>query len=304
MIRRILGLAAALLLSGCGTPEQDTPPPSPLLYEIASADGVIEGWLLGTIHALPEGTDWQTEPISRAIGEADVLVVEVAQLGDSGAASKLFAERSGAKVPVDPGLRVPPAMRPALLDMMAEGGLDVASLRKLDTWALALVLAQGVRHGDPENGVDRAVIADFADRGASVTIKGTTFAPHEIIELEGLAFQFDLFDKLPEREQRDLLAAVVRDYQRWGDDPGHLTRTWLAGDAAALIDPEQSALLSDPELREALLTRRNAAWVEPIVGLLETERAVLVAVGAAHLPGSDGLAALLEGYGYTVRPIR
>ena len=304
MIRHILGLAAALLLSGCGAPEQEAPPPSPLLYEIASADGVIEGWLLGTIHALPDGTEWRTEPISEVIGEADVLVVEVAQLGDSGAASKLFAERSNADAPVDPVLRVPPARRSALLDMMADGGLDAAALRRLDTWAVALVLAQSVRHGEADNGVDRALIAEFADRGASVTHKGTTFAPSEIIELEGLAFQFDLFDKLPEREQRDLLAAVVRDHQRWRDNPGHLTRKWLAGDAEALIDPEQSSLLADAELREALLTRRNAAWVEPIVGLLEEERGVLVAVGAAHLPGPDGLAALLEGYGYTVRPIR
>lgn len=304
MIRHILGLAAALLLSGCGTPEQDTPPPSPLLYEIASADGVIEGWLLGTIHALPDGTQWQTEPIRKAIGEADVLVVEVAQLGDSSAASKLFAARSGAKVPVDPAQRVPPAQRPALLDMMADGGLDAADLRALDTWAVALVLAQGVRHGEPDNGVDRALIADFANRGASVTHKGTTFAPREIIELEGLAFQFDLFDSLPEREQRDLLAAVVRDHQRWGDDPGHLTRKWLAGDAEALIDAGQSSLLADPELREVLLTRRNAAWADKIDHLLAGERGILVAVGAAHLPGPDGLAARLEQFGYTVRPVR
>lgn len=290
MIRHILGLAAALLLSGCGTPEQDTPPPSPLLYEIASSDGVIEGWLFGTIHTLPDGTEWQTGPIREAIGEADVLVVEVAQLGDSSAASKLFAARSGAKVPVDPAQRVPPAQRSALLDMMADGGLDAADLRALDTWAVALVLAQGVRHGEPDNGVDRALIAAFADK--------------QVFELEGLAFQFDLFDSLPEREQRDLLAAVVRDHQRWGDDPGHLTRKWLAGDAEALIDAGQSSLLADPELREVLLTRRNAAWAEKIDHLLAGERSVLVAVGAAHLPGPDGLAALLEGYGYTVRPVR
>lgn len=291
MIRLALGLAAALLLSGCGAPEPEAPPPSPLFYEVASADGqIIEGWLLGTIHALPDGTEWESAPIREAIGQAEVLVVEVAELGDPGAASELFADRSAATAPVDLAVRVPPALRPAMMDMLADGGLNAASLRGLDTWAAALVLAQGVRHGEPDNGVDRALIADFADR--------------QVIELEGLAFQFDLFDKLPEPDQRDLLAAVVRDHQRWGDDPGHLTRTWLAGDAAALIDPEQSSLLADAELREALLTRRNAAWVEPIVGLLEEERAVLVAVGAAHLPGPDGLAALLEGYGYTVRPIR
>ncbi len=284
-------LTAALLLSGCGEPAQDVPPPTPLFYEVASADGtVVEGWLLGTIHALPDGTEWETAPISEAIGQADVLVVEVAGLGDAGAAARMFAARSAADTPADVAVRLEPALRPALADLLDDSGQDPAALRELDTWAAALTLAQGVRHGDPANGVDRAVIAAFAGR--------------QVIELEGLAFQFDLFDKLPEREQRDLLAAVVRDHQRWGDDPGHLTRTWLAGDGAALADPGQSALLADAELREALLTRRNAAWADRIDGLLAGERSVLVAVGAAHLPGPEGLAALLEQYGYTVRPIR
>lgn len=288
--------AALLLLSGCGEPAQDAvtgsrAPPSPLFYEVASADGsVIEGWLLGTIHALPDGTAWETAPIAEAIAQAEVLVVEVAQLGDGRTAAALFKKRSAADEPGDLALRLEPALRPALAELLADSGESPAALRDLDTWAAVLTLAQGVRHGDPANGVDRALIAAFADK--------------DVIELEGLAFQFDLFDTLPEREQRDLLAALVRDHQRWSDDPGHVTRKWLAGDATALADPGQSALLADPELREALLTRRNAAWAGRIDGLLAGERSVLVAVGAAHLPGPDGLAAILARYGYTVRPVR
>ncbi|MFN9631956.1 MAG: hypothetical protein ACK554_00350, partial [Erythrobacteraceae bacterium] len=43
------------------------PPPSPLLYESASADGAVEGWMLDTIHALPPGTKWRTPEIARVI---------------------------------------------------------------------------------------------------------------------------------------------------------------------------------------------------------------------------------------------
>lgn len=291
MIWRFLGLAAAaLLLSGCGPAPAETPPPSPLLYEIASAEGQTEGWLLGTIHALPDGTEWRTPAIDRAIDEADVLVVEVADLDDRAAASALFRARAANPGGSDITARVPAADRAALLTLAEKGGIDPADLRPTDTWAAALLLAAGVRHGDSDNGVDKAVLARFSGR--------------PVVELEGVARQLDLFDALPEREQRDLLVATVRDHQRWGDDPGHLTRAWLAGDIDRVIDPTQSTLLADPELREMLLEARNRAWVARLDTVLQDEPQVLIAVGAGHVPGDQGLVALLGLRGYTLRPVR
>lgn len=278
--------AALLLLSGCGEPERDSPPPSPAIYELSSADGAVEGWLLGTIHALPDGTQWQTPAIRSAVAAASGLVVEVADLDDR-PVQRRFAELAAA-----PGLppieqRLAADARPALAVMVSDGGIDPGDLQRLETWAVALALAQAVRHGDSANGVDRAVIAAFAGR--------------PVRELEGAEFQLDLFDTLPEDEQRDLLASVVHDYQRWGSNPARLAQGWLAGDIERLADPAQSALLADPELRDILLTRRNAAWAPRIAALLRREPPLLIAVGAGHIGGAEGLAALLAAQGYTVR---
>lgn len=286
----ILALPAAIALAGCGQQPAETPPPSPLVYEIASADGVIEGWLFGTIHALPDDVGWRTPAIDRAIDEADVLVVEVADLDDRAAASALFSERAANPGGQDLAGRIPASDRPALVALANDGGVDLDDLRATDTWAAALLLAAGVRHGDSDNGVDKAILARFSGR--------------PVMELEGIAAQLDLFDALPENEQRDLLVATVRDHQRWGDDPGHLTRAWLAGNIEQAIDPRQSALLADPELRDMLLVRRNRAWAPRIDALLQDDPQVLIAVGAGHVPGSDGLAALLQQRGYTLRAVR
>lgn len=289
-LRLAFGLVAALLLTACGKPDPDAPPPSPILYELASADGSVEGWLFGTIHALPDGTKWQTPAIERAIAGADLLVVEIADLDDRAGATALFNARAAAHG--QPGIleRVPGELRPALAGLVDRSGLSYDDLGRVDTWAAALMLAQTVRHGDSRNGVDRALVRAFKGR--------------EVIELEGMAEQFAMFDDLPEREQRDMLAAVVRDQQRARDDPGRLTRAWLAGDIDRLIDPANSALLADPELRHVLLTRRNAEWAPFLARLLRREQRVLVAVGAGHLPGPDGLAALLDAEGFTVRAVR
>jgi uncharacterized protein YbaP (TraB family) len=53
---------------------------------------------------------------------------------------------------------------------------------------------------------------------------------------------------------------------------------------------------------EALLTRRNHAWMELLKPWMR-EKPLFVAVGALHLPGAEGLIELLRRAGYTVKPI-
>ena len=97
----ILGLLACLV-AACGQPDdhknKSREPANPLLWEIARADqpgpdpqaGEAMGWLLGTIHALPDDAQWRTRSTDRAIAEADVLAVEIADLGDGGGVSSAF----------------------------------------------------------------------------------------------------------------------------------------------------------------------------------------------------------------------
>lgn len=290
-LRIALAAAAALLLVACGegasAPE---PPPSPPFYEIASADGEVEGWLLGTIHALPGEVEWRTEPIDDAIAQADVLVMEVAGLDDADGHARLFARLSAA--PEQPPLasKVAPPLRGQLADMLVAGDLDPASFARTDTWAAAIMLAQVVRHGDSANGVERKLAAAFAGRPVS--------------ELEGVERQLALFDALPEQDQRDMLAAVVAGFPEAQADPGRLARMWRSGDLAAIEAETTSGMLADPELYEALLEGRNRAWTVQLVPMLQAQPRPLIAVGAAHLVGPDGLAAMLEARGYTLTRVR
>ncbi len=289
--RATFAALAALLLAACGDggAPRETPPPSPLIYEIASSDGRTEGWLLGTIHALPAGVEWRTEPIEAAIANADVLVVEVASFDDADAHARLFAQL--AVTPDQPPLdsKVPPELRGQLAQIMADGNRTATDFARTETWAAAIMLAQVVRHGDSTHGVDRAVIAAFAGR--------------PVVELEGIERQLAMFDALPEQDQRDMLVAVVERYSEARDDPGALTRIWLAGDVAGLEEELSRGMLADPELYEALLAGRNRTWADRIIPLLQAEPRPLVAVGAAHIVGPHGLPALLEARGYTVRRI-
>ena len=285
-------LAAGLCLAACQQPNAPAfsePAPSPLLYEIANADGETEGWLFGTIHALPDNVEWRTPALTKANARADMLIVEIAALDDSAAISRIYS-----RLARSPGL--PPITQRVSLDkrakldiLIARSAFERSDFDRVETWAASLMLAQLAKSGDAKNGVDRAMLLEFDGR--------------EIREFEGATAQLSIFDQLPEADQRDLLEGVMADIEKAEEEPGALRKAWLAGDEDALIEATQSGIMADPELREALLVERNRDWTGQLVPILAKDELPMVAVGAGHLVGPDGMPAMLRARGYSVRPL-
>ncbi len=288
--RRTALFAAMFALAACSeNPDADLGEPSPPLYEVVSADGEVEAWLLGTIHTLPRATHWRTAEVRWAIEQADSLVVEIAGLDDRAAMQAVFLEK--ATSPGQPLLdqRLEPGMEQAVNALIERVDRDQDDFRSIETWAAALILAQASSQGDPAFGVDRLVIHAFEDR--------------EVIEFEGAEKQLSIFDQLPEEDQRDLLEGVIEETAMADTSPGMLRRAWLVNDKDVLERATRSGIMADPELRQALLVDRNQDWIEQLMPMLDLDDRPLVAVGAAHLVGPDGLKALLEQAGYTIQPL-
>ncbi|BDI61087.1 TraB/GumN family protein [Qipengyuania nanhaisediminis] len=292
--RRLVAAALALLLAACGPDE--APPAefsgeraSPLLYEVTGPGGDVEGWLLGTIHALPPGTDWQGEWSERLVSGSDELLVEVAELDDRSAISAIFTEL--ATTPGMPPLeqRVAPSLRADLAELVERSGIASERFADTETWAAAVMLSRVDAAGDPRNGVDRALIR--------------VFAPARVRGLETARAQLGIFDTLPEADQRDLLEGTVREWHAARKDRAQFARAWFTGDIAAIERATVTGIMADPELREALLVARNRRWLPGIAASFARTERTLVAVGAAHLVGRDGIAAMLEQAGYCVTRI-
>ena len=283
MILRVFGLFAALLLAGCNAAGEEWPAPAPALWQVTAPSGQ-QGWLFGTVHALPDGAEWRTPALGAALDDAGVLIVEIADPGGSGGA-QLFEEL--ARTPGQAPLlsRVAADDRAELAAMLEQAGQSEADFAAVETWAAALMLTSGAG-GDPANGVDRALIGDA----------------EAVRALETRESQLRLFDGLTEADQRAILASVIEDAN--DADPNRVIRAWLTGDMAALEREANSGFLIRPSLRQTLLTARNAAWLAPVMAAIESGERPLVAVGAVHLAGTDGLPALLTARGYTVRRVQ
>lgn len=277
----------ALVLAGC---EPAPLPAHPALWRVDGPHGQ-RGWLFGTIHMLPRPVAWRTPMVDLALNRSDRLVVEIAALDDDSANARVFAAlaHDPPQPPLD--IKIAPALRAKLAELMQRGGLQAKQFADVKTWAAALMLAQvAERSGRVQAkwGIDRALLRDNRK---------------PVTELEGTARQLGLFDNLPETAQRALLAAVVADADHAGEGTIKLAQEWRAGDMTSIARETHQGMMADPALRQMLYVRRNQAWVAVISSELAAGVHPFVAVGAAHMAGDEGLPGLLRARGFTVTRI-
>lgn len=283
MMRKALAAAFALALAGCSANPE---PATPALWQMSCPSGGT-GWLMGTIHALERPADWRSETLDKAMAQADLLMVELADLDDAEASAEVWSKLAESSGHGPLSARVTPQRQGDLALVLKRVGLADSQFARTETWAAALTIAQAATPQlDSANGIDRAVLA--AMRGKKVE------------ELEGREGQLAIFDRLPEAEQRDLLDAVVADAATGQDESKAIAAAWRNGDTNAIARQTETGLLADPELREALFTARNRRWSERVLAAMARDSRPLVAVGAAHLAGPQGLPALLREQGCTV----
>lgn len=288
-VARWFALVISFALASCSAPDQ-TPPPSPALWEISGPRGDATGWLFGTVHALPEETDWRTAKLEGALASARILIVEVGNVEDTDAIGDRFRTIATDESPPPLARRLSPDLLAEVRDLTVRDPGIFAGLDRMETWAVALTVARSSSSSRASLGVDAALIR--------------AFRPRPVRELEGATRQLEVFDALPESEQRDLLAAVIADSNRDRAFAPDLVAAWRKGDLTALERETRRGMLADPELRDALLVQRNREWAVKIGATLDGNEKPFVAVGAAHLVGPDGLVALLEARGYRLRRIQ
>lgn len=124
--------------------------------------------------------------------------------------------------------------------------------------------------------------------------------------LETMAYQMSVFDSIPYGLQaRELYKAVSGDGK---DNKASLAMFSEMMKAYKAQDLDQLSSLiagSDETMmqyEDVLLYNRNRNWVEKLRTLLK-EKALVIAVGAGHLPGDKGVISLLRKEGYKVTPV-
>ena len=144
----------------------------------------------------------------------------------------------------------------------------------------------------------------FMDLSLSLRAAG---ARMKVVGLETLEQQLAFLEEMPLDQQLELLDHALDEYRKVEEVHRTLVDAYLHNDPEALmkLSDEQMAELA-PALRTYFMSQgvdaRNHRMLESLLARLD-EGTVFAAVGALHLPGQNGLVALLRQRGYELQPL-
>ncbi|MEE9432874.1 MAG: TraB/GumN family protein [Sphingorhabdus sp.] len=263
----------------------------PALWVVKDEDTTI--YLFGTVHVLRPGLSWFDEAVKDAFDESDKLILEIV---DPPASEAQMA--FGKYAPDSTGTPLREKLAGADRDnydaAMKKLGIPAAAFDPLDPWAAAVtiqILAITKAGYDPNQGAEKQLTAAAKAAGKPIGAVET---------MEG---QLAIFDGLPQGDQLLFLNASTQDLGAITDGIDLMVDAWGAGDAEGLGKIINAGFTS-PELKAALLTRRNAQWAIWIDKRMKKPGTIFMAVGAGHLTGDVSLQKMLKPYGITATRIK
>ena len=259
----------------------------PALWVVKDADTTI--YLFGTVHLLPNDTDWRYPALDKALAASDSLTIELTE--EDPARMQALVLQYG----LDPGHPLSDKLSAAENATLAKAAQTVGvpggvnTLRMMRPWLAGLTLAVAplLKAGmDPAHGVDKLLKAQMQAAGKPVD------------GLETAEQQIRFLADLPADVELDFLRSTLRDVDKGSTELTTLIDAWKNGDVATIgrIEDEDLARQA-PALYQRLLVQRNQAWATKITAMLQQPGTVFIAVGAAHLAGPDSVQAQLRKLG-------
>ena len=289
--RWIRGFVALLAL--LAIPEVSRAQEKSLLWRVRSGQNAAT--ILGSIHVLKKENYPLKKNIEDALDSAKKLVLEIdIQATDNEKVQQLTMQKAVNNDGSTLQQNVSAETYTLAEEKARELGIDVRPLSPFKPWFVALTLSAlklqklGL---DPNYGVDRHLAERARKSGKPVA------------GLETFEFQIGLFDQLSPRDQEAMLRETLQEMDLLEKSVDRIVQAWLKGDAATLEESLLAAMREYPDLYQKLIVDRNRRWLPQIERMIKQGENPLIAVGAAHLVGKDGIIELLKQQGYTVEQL-
>jgi hypothetical protein len=282
-------LVAAAALAAAQGPALSAPP----MWRVSDDDSRV--WLFGSMHALPEGTQWRSALFDEVFEEVDLYYYEALMDAHGQAEVQAAVMRLGLN---PPGESLTGYLTEAEADLLrrlaAAYGLPVTNLEVMRPWLAGLTLSVGAMQTEGFS----------MTAGVELTLQPQTPDWDERY-FETPGGQLRIFADLPHDVQVGTLITTLHQLVEMHGVFHTMFEAWHAGDLEALEAVLEALAMEEPsQVREALIVRRNEAWVEDITELMAGAQDALIVVGVGHLVGDDALPGLLEAKGYTVERVQ
>jgi len=285
---------------GAAAQKQNTKPastslPNTLLWKISGNNLQKPSYLFGTMHMLCANDIELSDSLKSAIRGADKVYLEL----DMDDMFQMMAAMTHMNMRSDTTLSdlLSPADYKKVKDYFEEhsGMIPFSVLERFKPLLIeSMVMEQSPKC---ENMIVMEQLVMQEAKENDVEIKG----------LETMDYQLGIFDSIPYKAQAQQLVKMVNDEKK--GDTGEekemeiLTNAYRQQQLDKLDELTKKEDMGIKNFTDILLYNRNAAWAKKLQALM-ARNALVVAVGAGHLPGEKGVINLLRKAGYTVEPVK
>lgn len=169
--------------------------------------------------------------------------------------------------------------------------MQFEAVKQIQPMMISALVYQTFLHCEEVEGVEMAIMQKAHQYGK--TIKG----------LETAAYQASLLDKIPYEKQAKELLNTIDHIEEANKEAETLQKLYWQQDVDKLL--EQSLKLEkgmSEDVQAFIINERNMAWVNKIASYTDSN-IILLAIGAGHLGGENGMLKMLKDKGYSVRAI-
>lgn len=277
-----------------------TPNGRGLLWKVEK-DGVAPSWLFGTMHMTDPRVARLPAKARDVFDTADTVAIETTDILDQRAMAAAMLEDPELMMFTDGSTltdRLSAKEQEAVREALKARGIPLASVKKMKPWMLASLVALPAcelkRKSSGAKVLDVRLAAEAKADGK--TLKGLETVTEQLSAMASLPMELHMRGLVETlklgRRNDDMIETMIVLYNK-----GETGMFWPLFDA---VLPSGKGEASDyARFREAVVKARNHTMLERAEPILDRGDA-FIAVGALHLPGKEGLVALLRKAGYTV----
>lgn len=267
-----------------------------LLWKIEDKTLGEPSYLLGTIHLIPDEMYFWTEEMEYAFQQSDQIAMEL-DMEDTNPAA-LMGLMGSLLLPDGKSIGdfVSAGQYEEIRAYFEKTGLPFMLLEKIKPYFLYLFISLDIDNLDQES---------IKSYEMEITEKARSEGK-PAVGLESIEFQISLFDSIPYDYQADMLVQAIEQKQNPAGEMNEseaLFQAYVDQDISLLY--KESSEEGDEIMQKfshLLIDKRNRSWI-PVIAELVRQKPTLIAVGAGHLGGPNGVIRLLQNEGFTITPI-
>jgi uncharacterized protein len=267
-------------VGNCDTPETKG---KSLLWKI-SGKGIKTSYLYGTFHLVPKAQFALPEKVTQKLEKSETVVFEVDL--DSPKLSRMISKSMHMAKPIESLMT---AQDYTLFAKFVRDSLErnMQVFRYIKPAFLGQLLLYPKLLGYSPESYDLALL-NLAKK------------EHKVIKsLETPEEQVALFEKTSLETQTSQLLQNIKQFNRQRKLMKDMLGLYQEEDLYGLYDLINA---QEDNSQDLLLNERNEKWLVPLLTMMQKSSS-FVAVGAAHLPGDQGLIQLLRNKGFKVEPV-